>query len=408
MGRIAVQGLGKRYRIYRRSREQLWEWLSRGRRTLHRAEWALRDVSFDVGSGESVGVIGLNGAGKSTLLRVLSGTTPPTEGTFWVEGRVAALLELGLGIHPEFSGWQNAALSLRLLGVDEARIAELLPWIREFSELGAHMDQPVRTYSTGMQVRLAFSAATAVRPDVLMVDEALSVGDAYFQHKSMSRIRAFREEGTTLLLVTHDAGAVKALCDRAILLEGGRLALDGAPDAVFDYYNARIAQREREAAIEQSLGLDGRMVTRSGTREAEILSVTVEDGEGRPARFFHVGAPARVRCRFRLNREMACPTVGFVLRDRLGSDVFGCNTFHLRVPEEAGTAGDAFEASFDTFLRLGPGNYSVSVALHRARDHVDENYDWWDRAALLQVVPGEGPLFTGLAALPVEAALRRA
>src|SRR5262249_21735835 len=156
-----------------------------GRRTRHREEWALREVSFALAPRESLGIIGMNGAGKSTLLKILSGTTLPTEGDFEVHGRVAALLELGIGIHPEFTGWQNALLACQLLGLDEPSIERSLPWIRDFSELGDHMDAPVRTYSTGMQVRLAFSTATAVRPDVLIVDEALAVGDTYFQHKSM-------------------------------------------------------------------------------------------------------------------------------------------------------------------------------------------------------------------------------
>ena len=406
MARIVAKGLGKKFRVYRRSRDQLLEWVLPGGGPRHREEWALRGIDFDVREGESVGVIGMNGAGKSTLLRILSGTTQPSEGSFEVEGRVAALLELGLGIHPEFDGWQNAALACRLLGVDESDIPRILPWVQEFSELGDHMSQPVRTYSTGMQVRLAFSAATAVRPDVLMVDEALSVGDAYFQHKSMSRIRAFREEGTTLLFVTHDAAAVKALCDRALLLEEGRLVRDGAPDAVFDFYNARIAQKESDAAIEQTEDGAGRAITRSGNREAEILSTEVTDLEGNAVGLFRVGDSARIVCRFRLNEAMACPTVGFVLRDRLGSDIFGSNTFHLPVEASEGEAGDEFEAEFRTVLHLGPGTYSLSVALHRDHAHVDANYDWLDRAALVEIVAGEGPSFTGVASLPLEGAVR--
>lgn len=406
MSRIVARGLGKKYRVYRRARDQLLEWMSPSGKVRHREEWALRNVDFEVREGESVGIIGMNGAGKSTLLRILSGTTQPTEGTFEVDGQVAALLELGLGIHPEFDGWQNAALACRLLGVEEGDIPRILPWVQEFSELGEHMDQPVRTYSTGMQVRLAFSAATAVRPDVLMVDEALSVGDAYFQHKSMSRIRAFREEGTTLLFVTHDAGAVKALCDRALLLEGGRVVRDGQPDTVFDYYNARIAQREHDAEIEQREDEEGRSVTRSGSREAELLSTEVVDADGRAGQLFRVGDEVRIRCRFRMNRDMSCPTVGFVIRDRLGSDVFGSNTFHLGVEERAGAQGEEFEVEFRTTASLGPGTYSVTVALHRDHAHVDANYDWLDRAALFEVVPGDGPIFSGLVSLPIRADLR--
>lgn len=406
MPRIVARGLGKKYRIYRHPLARLVEWASRDRRVLHRSEWALRGVSFEVSDGESVGIIGMNGAGKSTLLRLLTGTTQPSEGTFHVAGSVAALLELGLGIHPEFDGWRNAMLSLQLLGLDDRQVRDALPFVQEFSELGSHMDQPVRTYSTGMQVRLAFSVATAVRPDVLIVDEALSVGDTYFQHKSTSRIRSFQEQGTTLLFVTHDPGAVKALCQRALLLDRGALLKDGPPDAVFDYYNAMIARKEEDEQIEQ-VERDGRTVTRSGSREAEITAVTLHGADGTERATFTVAEPAVLEVRFRTRAAMASPTVGFVIRDRLGNDVFGSNTFHQGIAHQPCTAGDELVARFALGLSVGVGSYSVTVALHTEHAHVDANFDWWDRALLFDVVPGDGPGFTGVAALPVRASLER-
>jgi len=408
MQRIVARSLGKKYKRYRHPLGRLVEWLSGDRVVLHEADWALRGVSFEVADGESVGIIGMNGAGKSTLLRLLTGTTQPSEGSFAVEGRVAALLELGIGVHPEFTGWQNATLACQLLGMHEGQIAAALPWIEDFAELQGHMDQPVRTYSTGMQVRLAFSVATAVRPDVLIVDEALSVGDAYFQHKSMGRIRAFQEEGTTLLFVTHDPGAVKALCRRAILLDRGTLLRDGPSDAVFDYYNAMIAQREREAGTIEQVEAEGTVTTRSGSREAEIVAVEVLGATGERKATFEVGETATVRCRFRTKRAMPAPTVGFLIRDRLGNDVFGSNTFYLDVPHAPCAAGDELTASFEVRLNLGYGSYSVTLALHAERTHVDDNFDWWDRAALFAVVPGGVASFTGVASLPVRASLTRA
>ena len=406
MPRIVARALGKKYKLYRHPLARLVEWASADCWVLHEAQWALRGVSFEVGAGESIGIIGMNGAGKSTLLRLLTGTTQPSEGSFTVEGRVAALLELGLGIHPEFDGWRNALLSCQLLGLDEAQIARALPWIEEFSELEGHLEQPVRTYSTGMQVRLAFSVATAVRPDVLIVDEALSVGDAYFQHKSMSRIRSFQEQGTTLLFVTHDPGAVKALCQRAILLDRGALLRDGPPDAVFDYYNAMIARKEQDERIEQ-VEEGGRIATRSGSREAEIVAVELRDATGAAQRSFAVGDVATLECRFRTNRAMPSPTVGFLIRDRLGNDVFGSNSFYLGLVHEPCAAGAELTASFAIDLRLGSGSYSVTVALHTEHAHVDANFDWWDRALVFQVVPGGGPGFTGVAALSVRVRLAR-
>jgi lipopolysaccharide transport system ATP-binding protein len=404
-GAIEVRGIGKAYKIHPSRRAKLAEWLTGGLSRRHREAWAVRDVSFSVAPGEALGIIGLNGAGKSTLLRILTGTTLPTEGSFECAGRIAALLELGLGMHPEFDGWQNASLSCQLMGLAREEIDRALPWIREFSELGDHMDQPVRTYSTGMQVRLAFAVATCVRPDVLVVDEALSVGDAYFQHKSMARIRSFREEGTTLLFVTHDPGAVKALCDRAILLDAGRVLRDGAPDAVFDWYNAMIARKEAGTLVEQ-FESDRGLQTRSGNRKARFESVELYGADGGPRRVFRSGERARIACSFSAERLSTWPTVGFLLRDRLGNDVFGTNTWALRTGTPYGLrpAESRNLVEFVLPLHLGVGTYSITLALHARHAHVEANYDWWDRAIVFQVVKGDEPDFTGLVSLPVEAA----
>lgn len=403
MIRVAVSSLGKKYKVYPHRWGRLMEWATANRYTAHKPDWALRDVSFEVRDGESVGVIGMNGAGKSTLLKVLTGTTQPTEGSVAVTGRVAALLELGLGFHPEFTGWQNAVLACQLMGLEPAVIDECLPRIQSFSELGDAMDQPVRTYSTGMQVRLAFSAATAVRPDILIVDEALAVGDAYFQHKSISRIRSFREQGMTLVFVTHDAVALKAVCDRAILLAEGRLLRDGPADAVFDYYNAMIAQKETDAAIQQRTDDGGHTVTRSGSREAEIVSVELCDVAGNAQRAFRVGETATIRYRIRIHQPMRTPTVGFLIRDRLGADVFGTNTYHLGVAAQHCVPGEDLVASFDVTLNVGPGHYSISAGVHRGPVHVEGNFDWWDRAVVFQVIPNDAYSFVGVAALPTRA-----
>jgi len=399
MGRVRVKSIGKKYKIYPSRWGRLFEWATGDRVVAHSADWVLRGVTFEVSDGESLGIIGMNGAGKSTLLRILTGTTLASEGSFEVSGRVAALLELGLGIHPEFSGWQNATLACQLMGLDQAAIRRCLPEIQEFSELGHYMDQPVRTYSTGMQVRLAFSIATAVRPDVLIVDEALSVGDAYFQHKSMARIRQFKEQGTTLLFVTHDPGAVKVLCDRAILLDRGVVLRDGPPEAVFNYYNAMIAKKESDAEILQIEDERGRVVTRSGTKEAEVARVEMTDAAGLPRRAFEVGEAARIECHILIRSRMLAPTVGFLIKDRLGGDVFGSNTYYLDIDRIDCAPGDRLLATFEVGLDLGPGNYSLTVALHTAESHVGKNFDWWDQALVFEVVPNRSFRFTGVAAL---------
>jgi lipopolysaccharide transport system ATP-binding protein len=399
---IAVHQLGKRYKRYRRRWARLGEWLSGGRWAPYESRWVLRGVSFDVRAGEAVGVVGANGAGKSTLLKILAGTTWPSSGSFAVGGRVAALLELGLGFHPDFSGRQNAVIGCQMLGMGPADVRARLPEIADFAELDDAFDEPLRSYSTGMQMRLAFSVATAVRSDVLIVDEALSVGDAYFQHKSIHRIRAFREQGTTVLFVSHDLAAVTSLCDRALLLDQGALVHQGPPDAVIDYYNALVAQREGAADIRQSGGAHGHTVTRSGSGLARIAAVDITDAAAQPRQVFRVGDVARLCCRVDFFTAVDRPTVGILIRDRLGNHVFGTNSYHLErfVPQVA--PGDSLLATFTVSLNIGPGSYSVSVAVHTERTHHAQNFDWWDRALVFEVVPNESYHFIGTARLPVE------
>jgi lipopolysaccharide transport system ATP-binding protein len=250
---------------------------------------------------------------------------------------------------------------------------------------------------------LAFSIATAVRPDVLIVDEALSVGDAYFQHKSFARIREFSEQGTTLLFVSHDPGAVKTLCDRAILLDRGQAIREGAPDEVLDYYNAIIAKREVDYQIREVERVGGRQrEMRSGDRTAAIESVELLDATGNAARAFLSNAHARLRVRFTVSTAMARITIGFLIRDRLGNDVFGTNTHYLETPTPALTPGAHFDCTFDIErLCLGAGNYSLTVALHDATSHLVRNYDWWDQALVFQIIPANEPLRIGVCNLPV-------
>ena len=230
MGTITVTELGKAYKQYLNRWSRLIEWLKSGHVKRHQLKWVLQDISFTVKAGEAVGIIGINGAGKSTLLKLITGTTLPTTGSVHMTGRVAALLELGMGFHPDFTGRQNAFMAAQLMGISNDEIVRQMPEVEAFAEIGEYIDQPVRVYSSGMQMRLAFSVATAMRPDILIVDEALSVGDAYFQHKSFDRIRQFQKAGTTLLIVSHDKAAIQSICDQAILLKAGRLVMQGKPE----------------------------------------------------------------------------------------------------------------------------------------------------------------------------------
>jgi len=395
-GQIDLHNVGKAYKHYSSRWARLAEWL-RPAKARHTPHWVLRHLTLQVEPGQAVGIIGRNGAGKSTLLKLIVGTSMPTEGSVRLHGRVAALLELGMGFHPDFSGRQNVWMAAQLLGLTDAEITKALPQIETFAEIGRYIDEPVRTYSSGMQMRLAFSVATAIRPDILIVDEALSVGDAYFQHKCFARIRAFRAEGTTLLFVSHDPGAIKSLCDRAVLLDAGKVLADDLPDQVLDHYNALIAEKENAYFALEMPSSEARAGMRSGDKRARIVSVECHNDQG-IAQVFRVGDHMQLRVRLVKNVAVDDLTVGFLLRDRLGNDIFGTNTWHiaafglntLPVGQEAVLCWNI------PALNIGPGSYTVSVALHGDMTHVENNYDWWDKAVLLQIVRGPQPLFEGV------------
>jgi lipopolysaccharide transport system ATP-binding protein len=402
MGTIRAEGIGKFYKRYANRWSRLVEWLGSDATVRHKKHWVLHDVSFEVRAGESVGIIGHNGAGKSTLLKIITGTTQPSAGHVRIDGRIAALLELGMGFHPDFTGRQNAYMSGQLLGYSNEEIAERMGEIESFAEIGDYIDQPVRTYSSGMQVRLAFSVATCIRPDILIVDEALSVGDAYFQAKSFDRIRLFRDQGTTLLFVSHSPSAIKSLCSRAILLDRGGVLRDDVPDAVLDYYNAIIARRETEHAIRVVESATGSRATRSGSGVATIAAVDLLDANGGSARALRACEAAQVVLDIRVEQDLSELTAGILIRDVLGNDVFGTNSFHHGQVITRPEAGDSYRMRFDIdSLALGRGSYSISAALHTHDTHVASNYDWWDRALVFQIVPGERALSIGVVDLPV-------
>ncbi len=405
MGTIVASNLGKAYKQYPSRWGRLIEWISPFNTSRHTVKWVLRDVNFMVQPGEAVGIIGVNGAGKSTLLKIIAGTTQPTTGQVRMIGRVAALLELGMGFHPEFTGRQNAIMAGQLLGYSTDEILAMMDGIEDFAEIGDYIDQPLRTYSSGMQMRLAFSVVTARRPEILIVDEALSVGDAYFQHKCIDRIRRFRDQGTTLLFVSHSPAAIKSLCSRALLLEHGLLLRDGAPDSVLDYYNAIIAKQEADYKISQDEATYGRnRTTRSGNCKAQILGVHLVQN-GAEVRAVQTGERVTVRVEIQTNEKLDELTVGFLLRDRLGLDVFGTNSWHLNASLKDIFVAQQLSFNFEIEeLNLGVGTYSLTVALHRGEAHVLENYDWWDRAFVFQVIPGNGYRSVGVCYLPVRGA----
>lgn len=394
MGTITVTHLGKAYRQYPSRWSRLAEWLDPRDRPRHSLKWILRDINFSVRPGEAVGLIGINGAGKSTLLKMITGTTQPTTGSVQITGRVAALLELGMGFHPDFTGRQNAFMAGQLLGYTVEEIADLMPDIEAFAEIGDYIDQPVRVYSSGMQMRLAFSVATARRPDVLIVDEALSVGDAYFQHKSFDRIREYRKQGTTLLIVSHDKQAIQSICDRAILLNAGQLAMEGEPEAIMDYYNAMLSEAHNQA-IRQVVTADGKTQIAFGNGEAEITAINLFDANGEAIQIADVGQLLTLRITVKTNRELARLVLGYGVRDRLGQNMFGTNTDMTEQPLFDLAAGSIVTYDITFPANLGVGTYSIQVALVADGSRIDNRYEWRDRAFMFEVVNMTKHAFVG-------------
>ena len=404
MGKLVVSHIGKAYKRYSGKWARVLEWLSG--KPHHDKTWVLRDIHFTINPGEAVGIVGVNGAGKSTLLKIITGTTQPTSGSVHIEGRIAALLELGMGFHPDFTGRQNVLMAGQLLGLGSDEIAACMPAIEAFAEIGDYIDRPVRTYSSGMQMRLAFSVATAVRPAVLIVDEALSVGDAYFQHKSFGKIREFREQGTTLLIVSHDRGAIQSLCDRAILLERGFVIKDGPPEEVMDFYNALIAEREN-STVEVKRLEDGRTQTTSGTGEARVVSIELCNEKGEVVEYVNVGESVRLQVQIRLHADLPELVFGYLIKDRLGQPVFGTNTHHLKVDMVQLKQGELLKLAFSFPANIGLGSYSVSTALHVADTHLASNYEWRDQALMFNVVNLNREQFVGLSWIPPQVECQR-
>lgn len=305
---LSAENLGKAFRRYRRPSDRLREWLGGPRR--HEPIWAVRGVEVSLGSGQALGIIGNNGAGKSTLLAMLAGTVTPTEGELEVEGRRSAILELGAGFHPEFTGRENVRMAAQVQGLSTSRVGALEQAVEAFADIGSFMDQPVRIYSSGMFLRLAFALATAADPDLLIVDEALAVGDQRFQSKCLRRIDSFRAAGGSLIFCSHNLFQVKKLCAQALWLEGGQVRMSGPAAAVCDAY----ADASRETRIEAELG------PATGERLLQVLDVVLREANGQVADEFRTGQSMRIEIRVRRARgETMVPgvAVGFVRSDGL-------------------------------------------------------------------------------------------
>lgn len=406
-GELVVENLGKAYQSWDSEWRRVASWFARDIQPTSE-RWVLKDVSFRVGSGEVVGIVGQNGAGKSTLLKLVTGTAQPTTGSVSVRGRVAAILELGMGFNPEMTGRQNAAHAAGLMGMRQREIEAAMPEIEAFAELGDYFDQVLRTYSSGMQMRVAFGVATAFRPDLLIIDEALAVGDTYFQHKSFDRIRRFKDDGVSILFVTHGMGAIRSLCDRVLLFDQGRLVRDGLPDEVVDYYNAMITEKEGgRLSIEQRRQKNGWLLTKSGTGAAQVSSMRLLDDTGTDIAVAHVGQRLTIAVEARAVEDLPRVVLGLMIRDQHGHIVWGSNTWHTQQVMEDVRRDTALKMDIAFTCTLGPGSYSVTVALTSSESHMSDNFEWIDNLVVFDVVNLDRSYFVGSTWLDAQFATER-
>jgi lipopolysaccharide transport system ATP-binding protein len=425
---VVLEKVSKLYRLYARPADRLKEALTRGRKRLHEEFWALRDVDLSVPKGATTAFIGVNGSGKSTLLQLVAGILQPSAGTLFVRGRVAALLELGAGFNPEHTGRENVYINGAILGIDHDEMKERMGPILRFADIGDFIDRPVKTYSTGMYVRLAFAVAINVDPEVLLIDEALSVGDMYFQHRCINKINELKARGKTILFVSHDPAFVVTLASQVAWIHEGRLLQYGAPERIVSEYMAMVASRElreRRSAEARPVpalvlapeaggeGMDDMVESRIpnvdvrfGNRDAEILGMALYDEQGQPVNSAAGGQIILIRISVLFRKDVQMPNIGFLIKNRLGLYLTGTNTSMEGSSIPPQSRGSICNAEFRLQLPfLSAGNYSFTLAI---ADGTVEDYamcDWIENAFVLEVIPPK--MVHGLLRIPCEVQVKR-
>jgi ABC-type polysaccharide/polyol phosphate transport system ATPase subunit len=395
---VLLQNVSKLYKLYRRPADRLREALPFSKRTFHTDFWALRDIGFQVEKGETLALVGPNGSGKSTLLQIVAGILQPTRGRVVTRGRIAALLELGAGFNPEFSGRENVFLNGEIMGLSRAEIERAMPSIEAFAEIGEFIARPVKEYSSGMYVRLAFATAIHVDPEILIVDEALAVGDAVFANRCVRKFEELRERKITVLFVSHDLGLVKQLSHRAILLLNGRMEAQGAPSDVINRYIGLVLEKQ-QSTQEKRQRFEASY--RHGDGVSEILSADLLNAAGQPATSVAGGETVTVRVRSRFHHPACDPMVGILIRNRIGMDVYGTNT---RIEKEylgSYQPGDELEVDFHFACWLTPQQYTLTVA---TQGPDGSSHDWLDDVIPFDVV--DTRMAAGVANLRAEIAWR--
>ncbi len=376
---IQVKNLTKMYKLYDKPSDRLKEALGLSRKKRYREHYALHDINFDVREGECVGIIGVNGSGKSTILKIITGVLTPTSGTVEVDGRISALLELGAGFNMEYTGLENVYLNGTMIGFSKEEIDRRLDDILAFADIGDFIHQPVKTYSSGMFVRLAFAVAINIDPEILIVDEALSVGDVFFQAKCFHKFEEFKEQGRTILIVSHDLSSISKYCDRVILLNQGHLLDQGSPKAMVDMYKQLLVHQDpvrqqeeaagdKEEASEDTLSGDswkeGMALNPNtleyGDKQAEIEAFQVIDEKGHKSNIIEKGTPFDIRVKVRFNKEIQDPIVAYTFKNIQGTEITGTNTMYEKAHIEHSSPGDECIVTFHQNMDMQGGEYLLS------------------------------------------------
>lgn len=429
---INIKNITKTYTLYGSHADRVKETFHPLRKKYHRPFNALTNVSFDVRKGETLGIIGRNGSGKSTLLQTICGILQPTSGSIEVNGRISALLELGAGFNPEFTGRQNVYINGAILGLKHEVIDACFDEIATFADIGDFIDQPVKTYSSGMYVRLAFAIAINVNPDILVVDEALAVGDIYYQHKCMHRMKELIQNGNTIVFVSHDMNAVKSLCKEAILLDNGVIIKNGEAEKVVNEYYYQIIQREqgdvnriwfKEDTEDNEQSSNDKMTktdfvfkrneeflkrtkdTRSGTGEARIQNIELLNDAGESITQCMFNQLIVVRGYIEYFTDCDETNVGFIIRDKNGIDIIGTNLFAEKVYVPKKQAGALLVVDFRFGNILQDGTYSITFAVSKSDDQGRYNirtYDWVDNALLFRTESQFEKVIHSKVSIPIE------
>ena len=387
MNALEVKNLTKIYKLYKKPHHRLIEIFFN--KKMHKLFFANKNITFNLKKGETLGIIGLNGAGKSTLLKQIAGVIEPTSGEIKTNGRVSALLELGTGFNPEFSGRENIYFNGMLLGMSKEEIKQKEKNIIDFSELNDFINEPLKNYSSGMIMRLAFSIAINSSPQILIVDEALSVGDAHFSAKCTRELKKLKEKNLSIIYVSHDLNSLKLLCDRIILLHQGEIIKEGSPDEVINQYNYYIAKINKQTLQKRE--------KEYGNYKAKIEKVEIK-GEVSNSNVLASGEKGKIILTIKAFEDIEDATIGILIRDKFSQDIFGTNTYYHNKKINL-KKNKTYKVIFEMEFNIGVGKYFLTTAIHSGKDHLQNCTHWIDNAAEFEIAGIKGEIFNGIARL---------